>query len=99
MNKSLIASVSLMAVVLTGCTMPWQEAEIGPGNAAFDQGVAIGQQATVVQLIEQSLENPCQTINLYNRADTENPREVNLINIQCEGLNLPDIEEASEAAE
>lgn len=65
-----------------------------PGNPAFDQGVKTGQLATVVQLINQSTADPCRTINLFNKSNPDNQQEVNLINITCEGLNLPDINEA-----
>ena len=68
-----------------------------PGNPAFDQGVRTGQLATVVQLINQSTADPCRTINLFNRSDENNQQEVNLINITCEGLNLPDINESTPA--
>ena len=65
-----------------------------PGNPTFDKGVKTGQLATVVQLINQSTTAPCQTINLFNKSNPENQQEVNLINITCEGLNLPDINQA-----
>jgi len=62
-------------------------------NQSFDQGVRTGQFATIVQVVDQALSAPCQTINLYNKSDEANPKEVSLINITCEGLSLPDINE------
>lgn len=96
--KSRILTLSLLVLTLglTGCSLPGGEksadVEFGPGHPQFEKAVKTGQLATIIQIIEQSMSNPCQTINLYNNADAESPREVNLINIECEGLNFPDPE-------
>lgn len=97
-SRILVLSLLVMTLGLTGCSLGGNKAEsieFGPGNPEFEKAVKTGQLATIVQIIEQSLSNPCQTINLYNNADPESPREVNLINIECEGLNFPDPEEQS----
>ena len=69
------------------------------GQKSFDQGVQTGQLATIIQIVDQAIAAPCQTINLFNRTDEANPKEVDLINITCEGLNLPSLDEATEATE
>jgi len=85
-----IIGILLLAIAAFGGYLYGQN----KSEANFDQGVLTGQFATIVQVVNQALEAPCQTINLYNKSDEANPKEVNLINITCEGLNLPDINEA-----
>ena len=68
-------------------------------ESAFDNGVQTGQLATIIQVVDQAVAAPCQTINLFNNTDENNKKSVDLINVTCEGLNLPSIDEATPAAE
>lgn len=51
----------------------------------------VGQAQAIAEIIDRSMAEPCQPINLFNKQDEKNPKEVNLINIACESLDLPDI--------
>ncbi len=88
----------LAAAAFGGYSFGKKDATITPDSPAYQEALKVGQLATVVEIIERGLTNPCQTIYLYNKSDEANPREVNLINVTCEGLNLPDINEAREEA-
>lgn len=89
-----IGLIGAVALFVGGYFFGAGNASFEPGDPDLEKAVKTGQLATIIQVIEQSIAAPCQTINLFNNADPNNPREVNLINIQCEGLGLPDIEDA-----
>jgi len=77
----------------------YSQSQFQPGSPAFDQAAKTGQILTIVQVVDQAIANPCRAINLFNKADENNPKEVNLINVTCEGLNLPDINRDAENTE
>ena len=77
----------------------YQYGQTKADESVFNNGVQTGQLATIIQVVDQAIATPCQTINLYNNTDENNKKVVDLINITCEGLNLPSIDEAVPAAE
>lgn len=62
------------------------------------QAAQIGQAQAIAEIIERANTEPCQPINLFNNLDENDKKEVNLINIACESLDLPQIPAATEAA-
>ncbi len=89
--KSLKLSALLLTTVLLaacGGTDAPDEAEMQQQMA---QAAQIGQAQAIAQIIDRAMAEPCQPINLFNNLDEENKKEVNLINIACESLDLPEI--------
>jgi len=43
----------------------------------------VGQQQTILQIMQQAKAKPCEPINLFNQVDKDNRIEVNLVNIEC----------------
>lgn len=74
----------------------------GPSEEELQEQMAaaaqIGQAQAIATIIDRSIAEPCQPINLYNNVDEANKKEVNLINVACESLNLPDIPATTEPA-
>ena len=88
-----ITALFLTAFTLSAC-MGDSEEEL---NQKLNQAAQVGQAQAIAQIIERSMAEPCQPINLFNNIDENNKKEVNLINVACESLNLPEIPAGDEA--
>ena len=100
MKMTKIMVLLLATVALAACG----SGDAEPNEAELQQQLAvaaqIGQAQAIAEIIERSMAEPCQPINLFNNQDPENLKEVNLINIACESLDLPKIPAApAEGAE
>ena len=79
----------LWLISLTACNnTKKQEKELAP--EVFKKAIQIGEAQAVVKIIQRAQQNPCQPIYLFNYLDDNNKQEVNLINIKCKSLGLPD---------
>ena len=94
--KKFVALLTV-ALFLTACgTKGPSEEEL---RQQLNAATQIGQAQAIAEIIERSLAQPCQPVNLFNNIDENNRKEVNLINITCEGLGLPDLGTAQVAEE
>ena len=95
--------VQISALVLTAVTLAACGGKGGSSDEELNQqlntAAQVGQAQAIAQIIERAMADPCQPINLFNNIDENNKKEVNLINIACESLNLPEIPAAAEAPE
>lgn len=86
--------MSLMAttgIALVGCGTGGSTPSAEEREAEIQQALQAGSAIAISQIIEQAVKAPCETVYLFNRSDEENPLEVNLINVACEELDLPEI--------
>lgn len=83
-----LSALILTALTLTACMGGESDEEL---NEKLNQAARVGQAQAIAQIIERAMAEPCQPINLFNNIDEENKKEVNLINVSCESLNLPEI--------
>jgi len=88
--------LSAVALTLVACGDDTPDEEM---QAKLNQAAQVGQAQAIAQIIERTSAEPCQPINLFNNIDENNKKEVNLINIACENLDLPEIPAAEEATE
>jgi len=92
-------SIKILALLLATVTL----AACGGDDASEEemqqlaQAAQIGQAQAIAQIIDRAMTEPCQPVNLFNNLDENNKKEVNLINVACESLDLPEIP-ATEAA-
>ena len=93
--KTLKLSALLLATVALAACDDADEAE---KQQQMAQAAQIGQAQAIAEIIERANAEPCQPINLFNNLYENNKKEVNLINIACENLDLPEIPAAEEAA-
>lgn len=84
----LLLTTALLAACGTDKTPDPDQADLQQQMA---QAAQIGQAQTIAQIIDRAMAEPCQPINLFNNLDENNKKEVNLINVACESLNLPEI--------
>lgn len=88
-------SLKLSALLLTIVLLAACGGSDAPDEAALQQQMAqaaqIGQAQAIAQIIDRAMAEPCQPINLFNNLDENNMKEVNLINVACESLDLPEI--------
>lgn len=89
MKSVKISALILSAVTLTACM--GGEKDSAELNQQLNQAAQVGQAQAIAQIIERASVEPCQPINLFNNVDENNKIEVNLINIACESLDLPEI--------
>jgi len=99
MKSTKIIALMLATITLAACG----GSDDAPSEAEMQQQMAvaaqIGQAQAIAEIIERSMTEPCQPINLFNNQDENNPKEVNLINIACESLDLPEIPAPTENTE
>lgn len=96
-----LSALALAALTLTACMEDDKhdndnQAEM---DTKLEQAAQIGQAQAIAQIIERTMAEPCQPINLFNNIDENNRKEVNLINVACESLDLPEIPAAEAEAE
>ena len=89
------AFVLALPLVLAACSTDKETDEERQQQLAT--AAQIGQAQAIAEIIERSMAQPCQPVNLFNNVDENNKKEVNLINVACESLNLPEISETDEA--
>jgi hypothetical protein len=98
MKSTKILFLLLATVTLAACgggetatnqpALPTTDAEMQQQMALAAQ---FGQEQAISAIITRTMEQPCQPINLFNNSNPENFMEVNLINVTCEELDLPEI--------
>jgi len=95
-------TLKLSALLLATVTLAACGGSEAPNEAEMQQQMAqaaqIGQAQAIAEIIERAGAEPCQPINLFNNLDENNKKEVNLINVACESLDLPEIPATTEAA-
>lgn len=91
-----ILALLMTAATLTACMGGDSDEEL---NQKLNQAAQVGQAQAIAQIIERAVAQPCQPINLFNNIDENNKKEVNLINVSCESLNLPEIPTQSAPAQ
>ncbi len=94
-------TLQLSALLLTTLSLAACGSNDAPDEAKMQQQMAqaaqIGQAQAIAEIIERANAEPCQPINLFNNLDENNKKEVNLINIACESLDIPEIPAEEEA--
>lgn len=98
MKSVKIMALLLATVALAACDDDKSEVS-EETQAQLEQAAQIGQAQAIAQIIERAMTEPCQPINLFNNIDENNKKEVNLINIACESLDIPQIPEPEESNE
>jgi hypothetical protein len=101
-NLLKMKSLKLSALLLTTVVLAACGTDGAPDEAEMQQQMAqaaqIGQAQAIAQIIDRAMTEPCQPINLFNNLDEANLKEVNLINVACESLDLPAIPPTQEAS-
>ncbi len=93
--KYFLGKVSVLGLLLmlTACSQE-QEKAIDP--EILTQATRAGESSAIIKIIQRAETEPCQPIYLFNHLDEDNKQEVNLINIECEALNLPGLTNTEE---
>ena len=100
MKITKFAALALALLTITACSSDKEMAgdmSEEALNQQLAQAAQIGQAQAIAEIIERTITQPCQPINLFNNIDEGNKKEVNLINIACENLDLPEMPAAPAA--
>ncbi len=90
-NFITFCSLIIVALAITACK-DGKHRNDEVDKQTIEAALRTGQAQAISEIIARAKNAPCQPVNLFNHLDENNKVEVNLINVECEALELPEIQ-------